>query len=85
MIVQGKAAFGVATMNREIYMGRIKITAVKNLANELIDQFGDRFSTDFEKNKTAVNEVKEVKSKKTRNVLAGYITRQMQKIKKTGL
>ena len=66
-------------------MGRIKITAIKNLADELIGQFGDKFSTDFEKNKETVNEVKEVKSKKTRNILAGYITRQMQKIKKTGI
>ena len=66
-------------------MGRIKITAIKNLADELIEQFGDRFGTDFEKNKTSVNEIKEVKSKKTRNILAGYITRQMQKIKKTGI
>ena len=66
-------------------MGRIKITAIKTLANELIEEFGDRFSDDFEKNKTVLNEIKEIKSKKVRNILAGYITRQMQKIKKSGI
>lgn len=66
-------------------MGRIKITAIKNLADELIEKFGDRFSTDFEKNKESLDEIKDIKSKKTRNILAGYITRQMQRIKKTGI
>jgi len=66
-------------------MGRIKITAIKNLANELVEEHGDKFSTDFEKNKAALNEIKDVKSKKTRNMLAGYITTQMQKIKKSGI
>ena len=66
-------------------MGRIKITAVKNLADELIEQHGEKFSSDFEKNKTTLDEVKEIKSKKIRNIVAGYITRQMQKIKKSGI
>ena len=66
-------------------MGRIKIKAIKNLANELIEEFGDKFSTDFEKNKSALNEIKDIESKKTRNMLAGYITRQMHKIKKSGI
>lgn len=66
-------------------MGRIKITAIKTLANELIEQHGDKFSSDFEKNKIALNEVKDIKSKKIRNITAGYITKQMQKIKKSGI
>ena len=66
-------------------MGRIKITAIKNLADELIEQHGDKFNSDFEKNKNTLNEIKDIKSKKTRNILAGYITRQMQKIKKSGI
>jgi small subunit ribosomal protein S17e len=66
-------------------MGRIKITAIKSLADDMIEEHGDRFGSDFEKNKLALNELKEIKSKKTRNVLAGYITKQMQKIKKSGI
>ena len=66
-------------------MGRIKIKAIKNLADELIEQYGEKFSTDFEKNKAALGEIKDIESKKTRNVLAGYITKQMQKIKKSGI
>jgi small subunit ribosomal protein S17e len=66
-------------------MGRVKIKAVKNFADEMIAEFGDKFSPDFEKNKAALGEVKEIKSKKIRNIVAGYIARQMQKIKKTGI
>ena len=66
-------------------MGRIKITAIKTLANNMVEEFGDRFSSDFEKNKTSLNEIKDIKSKKIRNMLAGYITRRMQIIKKSGI
>jgi small subunit ribosomal protein S17e len=66
-------------------MGRIKSTAVRTLGNELIKEFGDKFSIDFEKNKKILEEVKPIKSKRTRNVLAGYISKEMQKIKERGI
>lgn len=66
-------------------MGRIKTTAIKILANELIKEYGDKFTEDFEKNKNILNEVKPIESKKIRNILAGYITTRMQQIKKSGL
>jgi small subunit ribosomal protein S17e len=66
-------------------MGRIKTVAIKSLGNELIKEHGSKFSADFEKNKEALNEVKEIKSKRVRNILAGYITRKMQSIKKSGI
>jgi small subunit ribosomal protein S17e len=66
-------------------MGRIKIVAVKNLGEELIKSHGDRFSTDFERNKVSLDEFMEIKSKRMRNILAGYITGEMQKIKKSGI
>jgi small subunit ribosomal protein S17e len=65
-------------------MGRIKSIPVKNLGDQLIELHGKKFTTDFEKNKKVLGEVKKIKSKKTRNIVAGYITKQMQKIKKTG-
>ncbi len=66
-------------------MGRVKSIAVKVLANELIKEHGDKFTTDFEKNKKVLNEVKKIKSKRVRNILVGYISKRMQQIKKSGI
>lgn len=66
-------------------MGRIKSIAIKRLGEELIKEHGSKFSTDFEKNKKALEEVKPIKSKRTRNILAGYITKKMQQIKSSGI
>jgi len=60
-------------------MGRVKSVAIKTLGDELIRKHGKMFSDDFEKNKGALKEIKPVKSKRIRNILAGYITTQMQK------
>jgi small subunit ribosomal protein S17e len=62
-------------------MGRIKSIPVKNLGDEMISAHGKKFTTDFEKNKKVLGEVKKIKSKRTRNTVAGYITTQMQKLK----
>lgn len=66
-------------------MGRVKSIAVKVLADELIKEHGDKFTTDFEKNKKVLNEVKKIKSKRVRNILVGYISKRMQQIKKSGI
>jgi small subunit ribosomal protein S17e len=66
-------------------MGSVKSVAIKNLGNRLIMEHGKRFSTDFEKNKLALNEIREIRSKKIGNILAGYITRKMRQIQKTGI
>ncbi len=63
-------------------MGRIKTAFVKNIAKEIFEKYGDRFTTDFEKNKQAVKELIDIKSKRIRNIVAGYITTlKKQKIK----
>ncbi len=64
-------------------MGRIKSIPVKNLGDELIASHGKKFTEDFERNKQVLGEVKKIKSKRTRNFVAGYITKQMQKAKKS--
>jgi len=66
-------------------MGRVKSTAIKRLGDELIQKYPDRFSTDFETNKEVLKEIKNIRSKKIRNILAGYITKKMVQIEKTGL
>ena len=64
-------------------MGRIKSVPVKNLGNEMIEAHGKKFTDDFDKNKKALGEARKIKSKRTRNVVAGYITTQMKKAKQS--
>ena len=66
-------------------MGRIKSIPVKNLARDIIAEHGDRFSTDFDKNKKIIDEIRSIESKKIRNVVAGYITKEMERAKKAGV
>ena len=66
-------------------MGRIKSVAIKTLGNEIIEKHGKLFTDDFGKNKEILVTIKNIKSKKIRNVVAGYITKEMQRIKKSGL
>jgi small subunit ribosomal protein S17e len=55
-------------------LGRIKTSFIKNVAKELFEKYGEKFTTDFEKNKEFIKEVCEIKSKRLRNMIAGYIT-----------
>jgi len=65
-------------------MGRIKSVAVKNVAKEIMKGKEDDFSDKFDKNKKAVDKAKDIDSKKIRNVVAGYITKEMKRKKKAG-
>ena len=60
-------------------MGRIKTTQIKRVALQLVDLHRDKFKTNFTDNKKIVEEFAEIPSKKMRNVIAGYVTRLMQK------
>ena len=66
-------------------MGRIKSIAIKTLADELIINRGDKFTTDFGRNKEILQGIQPIKSKKIRNVLSGYITKKMKRVKQTGV
>ncbi len=66
-------------------MGKVKNTAIKTLAEQLITEYGEKFSDDFEHNKNVLNEVRPIHSKKIRNIVAGYITRKMKRLKQTGV
>lgn len=55
-------------------MGRIKTSFIKHIARELFENHPGKFITDFEKNKLVVNEFVDIKSKKMRNIIAGYLT-----------
>jgi small subunit ribosomal protein S17e len=58
-------------------MGRIKSTAIRTLGNDTVKSNEGKFTKDFEKNKKLLGSVMKVKSKRTRNKLAGFITRKM--------
>jgi small subunit ribosomal protein S17e len=56
-------------------MGRIKTQQIKRTSLQLMKDHGSEFDTDFNKNKEKVSEFAIIKSKKLRNVIAGYVTR----------
>lgn len=55
-------------------MGRIKTSFIKHIGKELYEKHSDKFTTNFSKNKEIVKQLIDIKSKKLRNVLVGYIT-----------
>lgn len=58
-------------------MGKVRPERVKRIARELVSRFPDRFTADFETNKKLVKTLAQTSSSKTRNRIAGYITRLM--------
>lgn len=58
-------------------MGRIKTAQVKTLGDEFVRAYQDRFTTDFEQNKSILVTT-QMKSKWLRNRLAGYISKLMK-------
>ena len=72
--IRAKSALNLSTM------GRIKSLAVKRTTRKLMSEHSEMFSKDYEKNKTVLRRISEC-SKKTRNCLAGCITRAARKSK----
>ncbi len=60
-------------------MGRIKTALTKRITLELIEKYKKDFKTDFEPNKKLVSARADIKSKKIRNIIAGYVTRRIKK------
>jgi len=56
-------------------LGKVRPSAVKRLARELLAKYPDKFTSDFETNKKLVAELTDITSKRFRNRVAGYITR----------
>jgi small subunit ribosomal protein S17e len=59
-------------------MGRIRTKQIKRLGQKFIDFHKAQLSTDFKINKAKVQELSDVKYKKLRNMIAGYITKNMK-------
>lgn len=54
-------------------MGSIRPRYIKNAAKNLLAQYEETFTDDFETNKRLVEQLTDVKSKKVRNRIAGYL------------
>jgi len=56
-------------------LGKVQTEQVKRIARELVEQFPDKFTRDFENNKKLVKALTNISSTKIRNQVAGYTTR----------
>ncbi|MBD3190781.1 MAG: 30S ribosomal protein S17e [Candidatus Heimdallarchaeota archaeon] len=61
-------------------MGNIRSDKIKRTAKELVAKYHQQLSTEFDENKKLVDELTNVKSKRMRNRIAGYVTRIMVQI-----
>jgi small subunit ribosomal protein S17e len=61
------------TEGRE-YLGKVKTEHIKRLGQELMSRFPEKFSSNFDDNKRAVDALTEGATTKVRNQVAGYIT-----------
>ena len=60
-------------------MGRIKTKLTKRITLELLDRYKKDFKPDFESDKALVSSHAHIKSKKIRNIIAGYVARKVKK------
>ena len=56
-------------------MGRVSPTYINRVAIELVRNYSDRFTEDFDHNKAVVAELTDVDSLTMRNRITGYVTR----------
>ncbi len=64
-------------------MGKAVPRSIKMRVETLLEKFPDRFGSDFEKNKQILNELNLSLSRFDRNMIAGFITRKMNELKKS--
>ncbi|MGC9133161.1 MAG: 30S ribosomal protein S17e [Nanopusillaceae archaeon] len=61
-------------------MGRILHGKFRREAQKILEKYGDLFTTDYRKNIKILEAITVLPSKRLRNMLAGYITRQIKKL-----
>jgi small subunit ribosomal protein S17e len=59
-------------------MGNIRPNYIKSMADQLLEEHGDAFTTDFTANKENVTKYTNIESKVIRNRVAGYIVRALR-------
>lgn len=55
-------------------LGKVRTEVVKRYAREILSSYPEHFTNDFESNKQKLFSITEIKSKRLRNRIAGYIT-----------
>jgi small subunit ribosomal protein S17e len=65
-------------------MGRIKTQQIKSKGEDLFALHASEYTADFNANKLLVTKHAVVRSKKLRNVLAGYMSRRAKKAQERG-
>ena len=60
-------------------MGRVKTSQIKRFTHRLMRTHEDKFSSTFSNNKEMVSSLVDYRSKKLRNIIAGYTTRLAKK------
>jgi len=55
------------------------VDRIKRISNEVMNEYSERFGTDFLTNKQSLNEISIVRSKGLKNKIAGYITKMLQR------
>lgn len=57
-----------------VILGNIKTSFVKRVGKQIYEQHKDNLTTDYSKNKELIKQVAEIRSKKMRNIIVGYVT-----------
>ena len=60
----------------------VSVDRIKRLSTEILNEYQDKFATDFSSNKQLLNEVSIIRSKGLKNEIAGYITKILQRKQK---
>ena len=55
---------------------------IKRLSTAILNEYQDKFDTDFSNNKKHLNEISIIRSKSLKNKIAGYITKILQRQQK---
>jgi len=55
-------------------MGNIKTSFVKRVGKNIFEKNKGKFTDDYSKNKEIIKQLIDIKSKKLRNVITGYVT-----------
>lgn len=59
---------------RWCFLGKIRPSHIKSIAKDILEKYSDLIADDFEKNKELLDQILDVKSKRLRNRIAGYLT-----------
>ncbi len=62
-------------------MGRIKSKLIKRISLQLFEKYSNEFATDFNANKGIILKFIDLKYKRLRNPIAGYLTRLAKRAK----